>query len=62
MQIRKLEDFQKNKVKIFVEDVEENFEKYISENGYFCFLYKSEIYKYKLKEGVIIPEKILLNI
>lgn len=65
MIIKKLEDFQQNKTKIYLEDVEAEFLEYIDSNGYFCFLYKKEIYKYKLREKeeitIKIFEKILNN-
>lgn len=65
MKVKKMEDFQKNKVKIYLEDVEDDFSKYIDSNGYFCFLYKKEISKYKLKDKEEITiktfEKILDN-
>lgn len=62
MKISRLENFMKNKIKIYVNDYSLKESKYISDNGYFCFLYKSEIYKYKLKEDCEISEKILIQV
>lgn len=62
MKISRLENFMKNKIKIYVNDYLPEESKYISDNGYFCFLYKTEIYKYKLKEDSEISEKILTQI
>lgn len=62
MKISRLENFMKNKIKIYVNDYLPEESKYISDNGYFCFLYKTEIYKYKLTEDSEISEKILTQI
>ena len=62
MIITRLENFEKNKVKIFVDDLLDDEIIYVKDNGYFCFLYKTEIYKYKLKVGSEINKELLNKI
>lgn len=50
MIVKMLENFQKGKIKIYLEDVEDDYSSYIDSSGYFCFLYTKELAKYKIKE------------
>lgn len=61
MIVSRLENFEKNKIKIFVNNYSADESKYIN-NNYFCFLYKTEIIKYKITENFEIPENILKKI